>query len=332
MNIECILGFHTWDGCKCTLCGKTRNKQHDWNKNCEKCFICGKIRENQHKWDVNCERCSLCKEIRDKHHIWNGCICSKCFQLRDEQHNWDGCKCTQCGKKRDEQHDWSKDCEKCSRCGKTRNEQHDWSKDCEKCSRCDKTLTYEHKFENGFCSKCGKEQKVEDLFLDDRDGKKYKTIRIGNKIWLAENFAFEAKDGCWCYSGNFYYNWVTAINVCPKGWHLPSREEFIALLKNLGNDENNICKALSSEGESGFSALFCGYRYYDGKFLDYGQFAGFWSCSLSSEKDSSNGDSALSWTMNPEHPSDDYCFTVPARVHLFSMGKRYGLSVRYIRN
>ena len=101
MSIKCKLGFHSWDGCKCNQCGKTRDEQHDWKKDCEKCSKCGKTRENEH--------------------------------------NWNGCKCTQCSKTRDEQHDWSKDCEKCFKCGKTRDGQHDWSKDSKKCSNCGKS-------------------------------------------------------------------------------------------------------------------------------------------------------------------------------------------------
>lgn len=41
MSIKCTLGFHTWNGCKCSQCGKTRAEQHDWSKNREKCSKCG---------------------------------------------------------------------------------------------------------------------------------------------------------------------------------------------------------------------------------------------------------------------------------------------------
>lgn len=96
MALTCILGFHTWDGCKCTNCGKIRDEGHDWSKDCEKCSRCGKTRENAHTWA--------------------------------------GCKCTNCGKTRDEGHNWSKDCEKCSICGVTRQNAHQW--DGIRCSKC----------------------------------------------------------------------------------------------------------------------------------------------------------------------------------------------------
>jgi hypothetical protein len=40
MNLKCVLTFHKWDGCKCTRCGKTRNKDHSWDGS--KCSRCGK--------------------------------------------------------------------------------------------------------------------------------------------------------------------------------------------------------------------------------------------------------------------------------------------------
>ena len=48
MSIKCKLGFHNWDGCKCTDCEKIRNEQHDCLKDCEKCSKCGLIIEKQH--------------------------------------------------------------------------------------------------------------------------------------------------------------------------------------------------------------------------------------------------------------------------------------------
>lgn len=47
MVLKCILGFHEWNYCKCTKCGKTRDEQHDWLKNKSNCSICGKTRDVQ---------------------------------------------------------------------------------------------------------------------------------------------------------------------------------------------------------------------------------------------------------------------------------------------
>jgi HEAT repeat protein len=42
MNSECLPGFHQWEGCKCTQCGKVRDDNHAWSKNTRICAKCGK--------------------------------------------------------------------------------------------------------------------------------------------------------------------------------------------------------------------------------------------------------------------------------------------------
>ena len=44
MGLMCNLGLHKWIGCKCTTCGKTRDKGHKWDNVCAggyKCERCG---------------------------------------------------------------------------------------------------------------------------------------------------------------------------------------------------------------------------------------------------------------------------------------------------
>lgn len=59
MNIKCLLGFHSWEDCKCSNCDKTRNVGHDWSWDCQKCFQCGLTRETEHSWkrDGQCLNC-----------------------------------------------------------------------------------------------------------------------------------------------------------------------------------------------------------------------------------------------------------------------------------
>ena len=57
---------HSWDGCRCTVCGEQRDQNHRWVRNgcTETCSICGKTRtdDSLHDWvrEGCTERCSAC--------------------------------------------------------------------------------------------------------------------------------------------------------------------------------------------------------------------------------------------------------------------------------
>jgi uncharacterized protein (TIGR02145 family) len=85
-------------------------------------------------------------------------------------------------------------------------------------------------------------------FKDPRDKKTYKTVKIGEQTWMAENvdYAGEKREigACRkkkpenCKKYGAYYNWEEAKTVCPPGWHLPSNEEWNALVNFAGGKEN----------------------------------------------------------------------------------------------
>ena len=73
-------------------------------------------------------------------------------------------------------------------------------------------------------------------FTDTRDGKTYRTVKLGEHIWMAENLNYEMDDGVksWC-NGNKQencdkygrlYTYKSATYACPTGWHLPEVEEW----------------------------------------------------------------------------------------------------------
>jgi len=119
-------------------------------------------------------------------------------------------------------------------------------------------------------------------FVDGRDGKTYKKVKIGSQIWMAENLNYEAY-GSVCYGegGSTYgvsdpskmceeygrlYDWQTAMDyrtssdavpsgvegVCPVGWHIPSDAEWQTLIDYVGI--NGATKLKSREWHSGGSS------------------------------------------------------------------------------
>ena len=149
---------------------------------------------------------------------------------------------------------------------------------------------------------------IDTLFTDLRDGKSYRVVRIGNQLWMAENlnyniidsrhpkkiinFYYEFKnENCEIYGR--LYNWEIALKVCPPGWHLPSDEEWSALVNYLGGrdiaggkmkekgTEHWVLSNPEATNESGFTALPGGSRFtidkYTGVFTDIGISGSWWS-------------------------------------------------------
>jgi uncharacterized protein (TIGR02145 family) len=147
-------------------------------------------------------------------------------------------------------------------------------------------------------------------FTDNRDGKVYKWVRIGDQIWMAENLAYDAGWGCWAYvkeeknvkKYGYLYNLKNAKKACPDGWHLPSKEEFETLLNKFGGEGKKAYIALRSDVSSGFSALFGGVRDSDGRFGYLGYYGGFWS----SSEDNSKGAWLLYFSSRRERASLSY--------------------------
>lgn len=81
-------------------------------------------------------------------------------------------------------------------------------------------------------------------FTDPRDGKTYKTVKLGKQTWMAENLAYKASSGYWDDDNDqsyvktfgYLYNWNTAMKVCPSGWHLPTDDEWTTLTNYLGGE------------------------------------------------------------------------------------------------
>jgi uncharacterized protein (TIGR02145 family) len=214
------------------------------------------------------------------------------------------------------------------------------------------------------CGNRGSFDSASGTFIDSRDKQDYRWVRIGEQVWMAENLAWlpsvSAPDEL-TYGPNQYvygytgtqtteakaapeysgygvlYSWEAARTACPRGWRLPTDEDWKALEMNLGmsrkdvdadyiwRQSGGVGKKLKAAADwdrkgngtdsTGFAALPGGFRNDAGGFEYLGSFGFFWTAT--------EGGALGAWGRSMMNTNEG--------VFRCGDNKRYGFSVRCIR-
>lgn len=154
--------------------------------------------------------------------------------------------------------------------------------------------------------------------ITDAEGNTYRTIKIGNQTWMVDNLrATKYNDGTPIATsseigdlrksimpaytvhnnGNanygHLYNWyaVSTGKLAPKGWHIPTKQDWDLLLNYLGGfskaGDKMKSNSWSPNGVSGFDALPAGFLANSGMYTNVGNAAFWWS---TRERNTTQGD------------------------------------------
>ena len=116
--------------------------------------------------------------------------------------------------------------------------------------------------------------------LDERDGHVYKTIQIGDQVWMAQNLNYKTawSDSGYCYNNvqdscdamGRLYVWEDARRLCPVRWHVATWGDWKKLLTFVG-DVDFLFSQKEKDGDDpyGFSARRAGEKRSDDFSISY---------------------------------------------------------------
>jgi uncharacterized protein (TIGR02145 family) len=176
-------------------------------------------------------------------------------------------------------------------------------------------------------------------FLDTRDKKMYRSVKIGTQVWMADNLNYAVSTGSSCYNLDTafcktygrLYEWSAALKACPPGWHLPTGAEWNILSEYLGDQAGEKLKEPGTlhwegpdavvRGDSRFDALPAGSKNVDPSdrpnHMGLNQRAYFWTASTGTPA----GKGSARYL--------DYLDDV---IHPYEEWKIFGFSVRCLRD
>ena len=157
--------------------------------------------------------------------------------------------------------------------------------------------------------------------VTDVDGNVYQTVKIGDQVWMTENFkATRLNDGTaienasvnnnWNMSKSPAYSWynndasrykngygvlyngyaVASGKLAPAGWHVPTTNDWKVLSNNAGGYERLMETGTThwnapaiGNNFTGFTAIPAGFRNIDGTFTSLGITCKWWNCEVINE-------------------------------------------------
>lgn len=114
-------------------------------------------------------------------------------------------------------------------------------------------------------SSCTKTSIEQPISIQDNEGNVYQTVKIGDQYWMSENLnSAKWQNGMdhpyWIQSkfGKLYYSKALLTknlgrDICPSGWHVPSKGEWEQLFRFLGGDLKTIGGKLKQPNIAGWS-------------------------------------------------------------------------------
>jgi len=208
----------------------------------------------------------------------------------------------------------------------------------------------------------------ENSFIDPRDGNVYKTVQIGEQVWMAENLAYlpdvdqvgpengteepfyyvygyngtsvsEAKASENYAAYGALYNYYAAATACPDGWHLSTDEDWFALEEELGMTSNILSHGLRASGDVGKQLKSTTGWFESGNGTNSSGFnalpAGNVQTVANGTRFNEIGEKALFWA--PTDESDPSCEMRYMQydndgIYRYVHAARYGLSVRCVKD
>ncbi len=124
---------------------------------------------------------------------------------------------------------------------------------------------------------------AQDKFTDPRDGNTYSTITVNSITWMTENLKYIVMgEDAYFFDNNpdnvpscgVLYDWNTAMEACPDGWHLPSGSEFWTLVNHFEPEE---LWGSTGSGPISFDIQLGGMQNHEGTFTEMDESAYFWT-------------------------------------------------------